>query len=93
MLIGRVLLLTGVPGIGKTTVIRQVAYQLKGRKLGGIYPEQIREDRGCRWEDRRKMEGAPGSSGDLRKRCCSLTGDCKKSRAGYASAYETQILF
>jgi nucleoside-triphosphatase len=39
-----VLLLTGVPGIGKTTVIRRVAERLKGRKLGGFYTEEIRED-------------------------------------------------
>jgi nucleoside-triphosphatase len=39
----RVLLLTGVPGIGKTTAIRQVADRLKERKLGGFYTEEIRE--------------------------------------------------
>jgi nucleoside-triphosphatase len=38
-----VLLLTGVPGIGKTTVIRRVAEQLKGRRLGGFYTEEIGE--------------------------------------------------
>jgi nucleoside-triphosphatase len=38
-----VLLLTGVPGIGKTTVIRRVAERLKGRRLGGFYTEEIRE--------------------------------------------------
>jgi nucleoside-triphosphatase len=36
-------LLTGVPGIGKTTVIRQVADRLKGRSLGGFFTEEIRE--------------------------------------------------
>jgi nucleoside-triphosphatase len=35
-------LLTGVPGIGKTTVIRQVADRLKGRSLGGFFTEEIR---------------------------------------------------
>ena len=39
----RVLLLTGVLGIGKTTVIRHVADRLKGRNLGGFYTEEIRE--------------------------------------------------
>jgi hypothetical protein len=87
------ILLTGVPGIGKTTVIRQVAHQLKGRNLGGIYLEQIREDRGRRWGDRRKRAGAPGSAGALRKKYCSLTGDCKKSGAGYASDHGTRLLF
>jgi nucleoside-triphosphatase len=42
-MVGGVLLLTGVPGIGKTTVIRRVADRLKGRRLGGFYTEEIRE--------------------------------------------------
>ena len=43
MVAGGVLLLTGVPGIGKTTVIRRAADRLKGRRLGGFYTEEIRE--------------------------------------------------
>ena len=43
MVAGGVLLLTGVPGIGKTTVIRRVADRLKKRRLGGFYTEEIRE--------------------------------------------------
>jgi nucleoside-triphosphatase len=38
---GRTLLLTGRPGIGKTTVIVAVAEALKGR-AGGFYTEEIR---------------------------------------------------
>lgn len=37
------MLLTGSPGIGKTTVIRRVAERLNGRRLGGFYTEEIRE--------------------------------------------------
>ena len=37
------MLLTGSPGIGKTTVIRRVAERIKGRRLGGFYTEEIRE--------------------------------------------------
>ena len=37
------LLLTGMPGIGKTTVIRKAAILLEGRRLGGFYTEEIRE--------------------------------------------------
>ena len=38
-----ILLLTGTPGIGKTTLIRRVAAQLTGYRLGGFYTEEIRE--------------------------------------------------
>lgn len=38
-----VLLLTGVPGVGKTTVIRSVARRLAGRLLAGFYTEELRE--------------------------------------------------
>src|SRR5512134_567631 len=44
MVAGCVLLLTGVPGIGKTTVIRRVADRLRGRRLAGFYTEEIREN-------------------------------------------------
>ncbi len=39
----QVLLLTGAPGIGKTTVVRRVAARLEGRRLKGFYTEEIRE--------------------------------------------------
>lgn len=38
-----ILLLTGTPGIGKTTLIRRVASQLSEYQLGGFYTEEIRE--------------------------------------------------
>ena len=38
-----VLLLTGPPGIGKTTAIRRVAAALAGRKIAGFTTEEIRE--------------------------------------------------
>lgn len=37
-----VLWLTGAPGVGKTTVIRQVAEALSKQSLGGFYTEEIR---------------------------------------------------
>lgn len=37
------LLLTGVPGVGKTTVIRRLARRLTDRRLGGFYTEERRE--------------------------------------------------
>jgi nucleoside-triphosphatase len=43
MVAGGVLLLTGVPGIGKTTLIRRVADRMKNRRIGGFYTEEIRE--------------------------------------------------
>ena len=45
MSVGRNLLLTGPPGVGKTTVLAAVARQLSGRKLGGFLTEEIRADR------------------------------------------------
>ncbi len=38
----RVLLLTGRPGVGKTTVIRAIAPSLAGERLGGFYTEEVR---------------------------------------------------
>ncbi len=40
-MMGRTLLLTGRPGIGKTTVIKKVA-ELLGERAGGFYTEEIR---------------------------------------------------
>ncbi len=37
------LLLTGRPGVGKTTVLRKVAQAL-GERAGGFYTEEVRED-------------------------------------------------
>jgi nucleoside-triphosphatase len=37
------LLLTGPPGCGKTTVIHRIIEQLKHRRLGGFYTEEIRQ--------------------------------------------------
>ena len=45
------LLLTGTPGVGKTTVLRKLAGHLDARTLGGFYTEEIRvhgERRGFR---------------------------------------------
>jgi nucleoside-triphosphatase len=39
-----VLLITGAPGIGKTTVVRRAADGLKQKGLRGFYTEEIRED-------------------------------------------------
>jgi nucleoside-triphosphatase len=38
-----VLLLTGSPGVGKTTVMRRVAELLRNRRLAGFYTAEIRE--------------------------------------------------
>ncbi len=43
-----ILLLTGAPGVGKTTLLREVAARLSGRKLAGFYTEEIRTPDGER---------------------------------------------
>lgn len=42
---GHAVLLTGYPGVGKTTIIRELVGQLQGCP-GGFYTEEIREGRG-----------------------------------------------
>ncbi len=37
------LLLTGAPGVGKTTVLEQVVELLAGRRIAGFYTEEVRE--------------------------------------------------
>jgi len=39
----RALLLTGVPGVGKTTLVRAVAAALSGRRLRGFTTDEIRQ--------------------------------------------------
>jgi nucleoside-triphosphatase len=42
------LLLTGRPGVGKTTVIRKVAERVKGRGVAGFVTEEVRDRSGNR---------------------------------------------
>lgn len=39
-----ILLLTGMPGVGKTTVIRRVAERLLDRKISGFFTQEIRAE-------------------------------------------------
>ncbi len=41
-----VLLLTGLPGVGKTTLIRKVVTSLHGRRVGGFFTGEIRAGHG-----------------------------------------------
>ncbi|MGD9001751.1 MAG: nucleoside-triphosphatase, partial [Anaerolineae bacterium] len=47
VMMGRTLLLTGRPGVGKTTVIKKVAEALEGQ-AGGFYTEEVRGPEGRR---------------------------------------------
>jgi len=44
----RVLLITGVPGVGKTTVMRRVKGLLAGKRIRGFLTDEIRDERGER---------------------------------------------
>lgn len=44
----RVLLITGVPGVGKTTVIRRVKGLFAGKRVRGFLTDEIRNERGER---------------------------------------------
>lgn len=57
----RLLLLTGRPGVGKTTILRRVADSLEGVAFVGFYTEEIRE--GGR---RRGFRGIPFGGGEER---------------------------
>jgi nucleoside-triphosphatase len=39
----RILLITGAPGVGKTTVLRRVSEALRHARIGGFYTEELRE--------------------------------------------------
>ncbi len=56
-----ILLLTGAPGVGKTTVLRKVADGLADRRLAGFYTEEIRTREGARSGFR--IAGFDGRSG------------------------------
>jgi nucleoside-triphosphatase len=68
------LLLTGVPGVGKTTVIRRVADGLPGMPLGGFYTGEIRQS-GVR-------QGFRLRSFDGRERLIAHVGLPKRYRVG-----------
>jgi nucleoside-triphosphatase len=54
------ILLTGMPGCGKTTAVTKIVAGLKGANLAGFYTEEIRQKnirRGFRW---RTLAGATG---------------------------------
>ena len=58
-----VLLLTGRPGVGKTTVIRKVVEAVHQERLGGFYTEEVREHGRRRGFRAVTFDGkAPGSS-------------------------------
>ncbi len=56
-----ILLLTGTPGVGKTTVLRKVAEGLAGHRLAGFYTEEMRSPDGGRSGFR--ISGFDGRSG------------------------------
>jgi nucleoside-triphosphatase len=54
------ILLTGLPGCGKTTAVMRILERLKGVKAAGFYTEEIRQDgrrEGFRWK---RLDGKEG---------------------------------
>lgn len=60
------ILLTGSPGIGKTTVIVRLAELLAGRRLAGFYTDEIRESGERRGFRVTTLTGKAGILADLR---------------------------
>lgn len=54
-----ILLLTGPPGVGKTTVVRRVAAELGARRIRGFTTEEIREDQPLGLQTIRRRSGRP----------------------------------
>ncbi len=69
-----VLLLTGAPGIGKTTVIRRVAAQLGAKRLRGFFTEELRE--------RGERQGFWLVSFEGERRVIASVGFAKRHRVG-----------
>lgn len=63
MVTANVLLLTGTPGVGKTTVLRRVAGGLSDKHVAGFYTEEIRTHDGERTGFR--ITGFDGRSGAM----------------------------
>ena len=54
------ILLTGLPGCGKTTAVRQIIATLDSKKVAGFYTQEIRQNnvrKGFRWA---RLDGANG---------------------------------
>jgi nucleoside-triphosphatase len=64
---GHVLLLTGRPGAGKTTVLRTVAGNLPRSRIGGFYTEEIRTAGGRQGFRLVTFDGRGGILADVRR--------------------------
>ena len=84
----RLILLTGRPGCGKTTVIRRVAELLPGRALAGFYTEEIRVGGQRQGFAVRTFSNTTGTLAHTRTR-----GPCRVGRYGVdVEAFERIVL-
>lgn len=60
----RVLLLTGRPGVGKTTALRRVAARLEDLEVRGFYTEEMRDESGERVGFHGRPLGGEGADGE-----------------------------
>lgn len=77
-----ILLLTGRPGVGKTTVLRKVAESLADRSLAGFYTEEMRDQRGRR----RGFRGIPFAGGEER-----VIASTERSEGPRVSKYSVDV--
>jgi nucleoside-triphosphatase len=73
----RAILITGRPGIGKTTLIRKLLVQIKATNVAGFYTEEIREGGSRQGFRLRSLAGAEGILAHVR-----ITGPYAVGRYG-----------
>jgi nucleoside-triphosphatase len=82
------ILLTGLPGCGKTTAVMQIVESLGCKKVAGFYTEEIRREdkrKGFRWA---RLDGATGTLAHV-----GIRGSAKVGKYGVnVASFERQVV-